>query len=128
MLGSGEADNTPATDEDQGFFYSPLGLTTVSLLVGVTVSAVWLAGCLTYCLWRHCQRRHAAGAEPSTGVCFLSSPTGDDRTLTRHVSDTVHFSYSINSLAMEPAFHHSSLESILSGDLDKMEEKSNNHS
>ena len=115
MLGSGEEERP----SDVGsFLYSPLGLATVAALVAVIVSAVWLVGCLTCCLWRHCQRRHTAGAVPNTDVCFLSSPT-DDRTLNRA---TAHFSYSINSLAVEPAFHHTSLESILSADVDKMEE------
>ena len=116
MLGSGEEDR-PSRDIGS-FLYSPLGLATVAVLVAVVVSAVWLVGGLTYCLWRHCQRRHTAGAVPSTDVCFLSSPA-DDRALTR---DTAHFSYSINSLAVESAFHHTSLESILSRDMDKMEE------
>lgn len=116
MSGSGDSDRP--TDEG-GFPYSPLGLATVAGLVGVFVCAVWLGGCLAFWVWRHYQRRHRAGAVPSTDVSFLPSPI-DGSTLTRNVSDTAHFSYSINSLAVEPAFHHTSLESILSEDVDKM--------
>ena len=97
------------------FLYSPLGLTTVSLGVGVVVSALWLLGCAGYCLWRHRHRKHTARAVPSSDAYFLSSPTN-------RAGPTAHFSYSINSLAVEPAFHHTSLESILSEDVDKAED------
>ena len=114
MVGSGE---DPGNDGEH-FLYSPLGLVTVATVVGVAVSVVWLVGCLMYCCWRHHRRRNMGGAVPSGDVCFLSSPS--DGPITGGVADSAHFSYSINSLAAEPAFHHTSLESILS-EMDKTE-------
>lgn len=101
---------------DNVFIFSPQGVATVAVVVGVAVSAVWLAGCITYCLWRHYWRREITGTAATTDVSFLSSPI--DITLSRPMRDA-EFSYSINSLAVEPAFHHTSMESILSADSQK---------
>ena len=120
MSGSGALD-VPKTED---FFYTTPGLITLVIIVIVLTSLVWLVGIICYCCCRHHLRyRNTSEHEPSTDVCFLSAPS-DNGTLqdTSAEHDTINFSYSINSLAHEPAFHHTSLESILSGELDKQDE------
>ena len=118
MLGSGESAGA-------SFPYSPEGLATVAVAVGALVCVVWLSGCLAYCWWRHRHRQSMAGTVRSRDVFFLPSPT-NDRANSGGVADSAHFSYSIHSLAAEPAFHHTSLESILSGDPDHEKEATTN--
>ena len=104
------------------FIYTGYGVTTVAVLVGLVISLAWLMGCVCYCCMRH--HRRLQRADSNRDVCFLS-PTSHNGTLTNSEEKAVQFSYSVNSLASEPAFHHTSLESILSGQ-DNLQDKTPN--
>lgn len=106
MSGSGDSEDA------EDFLYTPHGVATVTVAAVILISLVWLSGCGCYCWWRY-RRSHCNGAVASRDI--FNSPHngtlagGTDTT-------TAYFSYSVNSLASEPAFHHTSLESILCGE------------
>lgn len=116
MSGSGVLD-VPKTED---FFSTALGLVTLAIVVFIVTSVVWLVGIIIcYCCCRYHQRYQSTSeTEPSTNVYY---PPDNNETLDTSARETVNFSYSLNSLAHEPAFKHTSLESILSGELDKQD-------
>ena len=106
MSGSGESEAAEI------FLYTPHGVAVAMVMAVVITSLVWLSACACYCCWRYNQR-HRDRAGLHGDMHFPSSP--HNNALSSNV-ESPHFSYSINSLATEPAFHHTSLESILNGE------------
>ena len=103
MSGSGGLNPSEAGET---FLYTPHGVAVAVVMAVVMTSLVWLSACVCYCCWRYKHTHHDRAGD-------LSSPYNN--ALTSNV-ESPHFSYSINSLASEPAFHHTSLESILNGE------------
>lgn len=111
--GMSGAESTSAVED---FLYSPQGVATVAVVVAVLMSVVWLSGCVCYCCWRYCRRqRQDGGAEASQDLYFLGAPSSGNGTLSSGYN-TGHLSYSLNSLTNDPAYLHTSLDSILDGE------------
>ena len=111
MSGSG------APEIGDPFLHTAAGVTTVAVAVAVLTSVVWVVALLV-CYWyyRYHQRQRNSGA---TDVLFMAASPNNGTLASSAAGDiTPHFSYSLNSLAAEPAFHHTSMESILSGELE----------
>ena len=113
MSDSGDGQSNSQVED---FLYTPQGVAVVAVMAAVLVSLVWLSGCVCYCCWRH---RHSRSSGPATNQDLFFLGSSNNGTLPVPGSTGApHFSYSLNSLAMEPAFHHTSLESILSGEIE----------
>ena len=98
MSGSGGLNSSEAAEI---FLYTPHGVAVAIIMAVVMTSLVWLSGCVCYCYRRHIHTLRDRAAATHTFTSTVES---------------AHFSYSVNSLASEPAFHHTSLESILNGE------------
>ncbi len=111
--GMSGAESTSAAED---FLYSPQGVATVAVVVAIVTSVVWLSGCICYCCWRCCKRqRQDGGAETSQDIYFLATTSSGNGTLSSGYN-TGNLSYSLNSLANDPTYLHTSLDSILDGE------------
>ena len=102
-----------ASGEDPGtvesFLHTLVGVTTVVVAAGLVTVVTGVLVCV-YCCYQY-RHRHTRTLSTPEDAYFPHNGTTND-------ADTALFSYSINSLATEHAFHHTSLESILSGELE----------
>lgn len=87
------------------------GVATMVVLVVIGLAVVVVV-CVLVCAYYYYWRRHHRHTPTLSSTEDSLSPHNG----TPSNEDTTPFSYSINSLAAEPAFHHTSLESILSND------------